>query len=412
VSDTLVKVDNVSKKFCRDLKRGLWYGLKDLGAELTGKSKELGELREKEFWAVRDVDFELKRGDCLGLIGRNGAGKSTLLKMLNGLIKPDRGRIELRGRVGALIELGAGFNPVLTGRENIYINGAVLGFSKADIDRKFDSIAAFADIDDFLDTPVQYYSSGMKVRLGFAVASQMEPDILLIDEVLAVGDAGFKVKCYNEIFRMMKRSAMIFVSHSMPQVGKICTQAMIMTGGECRLLSSDIPRVIAGYYDEFGGGAACVEGSGRARVHRLTFENGALPAAFEVDSLTSRRETIQVRNDAPIRVAMEMEIDPGVRKFSVRLAITDMEQQAISQAVSQPQGFDNSDGIVVVRAEIPSLMLSAGSFLLNIWVHETRDAGLPGEHLVWIRNAVKFSVTGTGYSGAAPITYSGVWSLS
>ncbi|MBW6513056.1 MAG: ATP-binding cassette domain-containing protein, partial [Desulfuromonadaceae bacterium] len=145
MSDTLITVQNVSKKFCRSLKKSLWYGMQDLGREITGRRHGgEGELRSEEFWAVKDVSFELKRGECLGLIGPNGAGKSTLLKMLNGLIKPDAGRIEMRGRVGALIELGAGFNPVLTGRENVYVNGSVLGFSKDEIDRKLDEIIAFA----------------------------------------------------------------------------------------------------------------------------------------------------------------------------------------------------------------------------------------------------------------------------
>ncbi len=192
--EVLVKVEGVSKKFCRSLKRSLWYGVQDVTSELIGRPGGHDELRKNEFWAVQDVSFELKRGECLGLIGPNGAGKSTLLKMLNGLVKPDRGRITMRGRIGALIELGAGFNPILTGRENIYVNGSVLGFTKKEIDRKFDAIADFAEIGEFIDTPVQNYSSGMRVRLGFAVAAQMEPDVFLIDEILAVGDVGFQNK--------------------------------------------------------------------------------------------------------------------------------------------------------------------------------------------------------------------------
>src|SRR5210317_2241023 len=180
MSDVLIKVENVSKKFCRDLKKSLWYGVKDIAGELSGRGTSRNALRPGEFWSVKDISFELKRGECLGLIGANGAGKSTLLKMLNGLIKPDQGRISMRGRVGALIELGAGFNPILTGRENIYVNGAVLGFTKEEISRKFDEIVEFAELDEFINTPVQNYSSGMKVRFGFAVAAQMEPDILLI----------------------------------------------------------------------------------------------------------------------------------------------------------------------------------------------------------------------------------------
>ncbi len=203
--ETLVIVEHVAKKFCRDLKTSLWYGMKDLGSEfLAHKPNDDIQLRPKEFWAVKDINFELKRGECLGLIGRNGAGKSTLLKILNGLIKPDKGRIEMRGRIGALIELGSGFNPILTGRENIYNNGSVLGLNKKEIDAVLDEIIDFSEIEKFIDTPVQYYSSGMKVRLGFSVAAHMKPDVLILDEVLAVGDSGFKIKSFNKINSIMR----------------------------------------------------------------------------------------------------------------------------------------------------------------------------------------------------------------
>lgn len=267
-ADVLVRVEGVSKKFCLSLKKSLWYGLQDMGRELTGRrrggvdgrrqtvdgrletrdgrletaaeslqstvrspqSNSLG-LRPKEFWAVNNVSFELKRGECLGLIGRNGAGKTTLLKMLNGLIKPDAGRIEMRGRVGALIALGAGFNPILTGRENIYVNASVLGLSKKETDAKLDEIIDFAEIGDFIDTPVQNYSSGMTVRLGFAIASTLEPDILLLDEVLAVGDADFRAKCYRRISQLRSRAAVIFVSHSMEQIAQVCDRSLVLEKG-------------------------------------------------------------------------------------------------------------------------------------------------------------------------------------
>ena len=169
--DVLVRVEGVGKKFCRDLKKSLWYGMKDIAAEMLPGERDLerhANLRPDEFWAVDDVSFELRRGECLGLIGRNGAGKTTLLKMLNGLIKPDKGRIEMRGRVGALIALGAGFNPILTGRENIYVNGSVLGLSQAETSSpKLEEIIEFAEMGEFIDTPVQNYSSGMHAGSDF-----------------------------------------------------------------------------------------------------------------------------------------------------------------------------------------------------------------------------------------------------
>lgn len=258
-SDVLVKVEHVSKKFCRDLKKSLWYGIKDIATELipgTGSATRHSILRPAEFWAVNDVSFELRRGECLGLIGRNGAGKTTLLKMLNGLIKPDRGRIEMRGRVGALIALGAGFNPVLTGRENIYVNGSVLGLSKREIDERLEEIIDFAEIGDFIDTPVQNYSSGMAVRLGFAVATIIKPDVLIIDEVLAVGDAAFRGKCYNQIDRIAPDSAIIFVSHSMEQVGRICNKSLVLQDGKVAFCGAIGPGMGAyrGQCSEKGGG--------------------------------------------------------------------------------------------------------------------------------------------------------------
>ncbi|MEA5620670.1 ABC transporter ATP-binding protein [Cronbergia sp. UHCC 0137] len=234
-SEILVSVQGVSKRFCRSLKKSLWYGLQDIGSEILGRKYE-HELRPDEFWAVNDVSFELRRGECLGLIGRNGAGKTTLLRMLNGLIKPDKGRIEMRGRVGALIALGAGFNPILTGKENIYVNASVLGLSKKEIDNKIDEIIDFAEIGDFIDSPVQTYSSGMQVRLGFAIATALNPDILILDEVLAVGDAAFRFKCYRKIDSLLTKSAVIFVSHNMPDVQRICNYSMLLSFGQVEYL--------------------------------------------------------------------------------------------------------------------------------------------------------------------------------
>lgn len=233
MSETLIEVQNVSKKFCRDLKKSLWYGVKDLFREMTGQGG-IGRtaLRKKEFLAVDDVSFAVNRGECLALIGPNGAGKSTLLKMINGLIKLDRGHIKVCGRVSALIELGAGFNPILTGRENIYINAAVLGIPKRKVDKQLDQIIEFADIGDFIDTPVQSYSSGMKVRLGFAVAAQLKPDVLIIDEVLAVGDTGFRLKCFNKVQEMVNKGvAAIVVSHNMNNITRIANQGIALHRG-------------------------------------------------------------------------------------------------------------------------------------------------------------------------------------
>jgi lipopolysaccharide transport system ATP-binding protein len=230
--EVLIQVDGVGKRFCRDLKRSLWYGMKDIASDCFAGSQASASLRKDEFWALKDVSFQLRRGECLGLIGANGAGKTTLLRILNGLIKPDSGEVRIRGRVGALIALGAGFNPVLTGRENIYVNAAVLGLSKKETDAQLEAIIAFADIGPAIDAPVQTYSSGMTVRLGFAVAAHLEPDILLIDEVLAVGDAAFRYKCFAQINKLLQRStAIILVSHNQNNLLRVGTHGIVLENG-------------------------------------------------------------------------------------------------------------------------------------------------------------------------------------
>ncbi|MFC2058771.1 polysaccharide ABC transporter ATP-binding protein [Chloroflexota bacterium] len=223
----VVKVEHVSKKFARHLRPSMWYGIQDIFRNLFRMSTRSEKLRADEFWAVNDVSFELKRGECLGIIGENGSGKSTLLKMLNGIFMPDTGKIEIRGRVGALIELGAGLHPLLTGRENIYVNSAILGMSKSETAEKYEDVVKFADIGDFLNTPVKFYSSGMLVRLAFAIAAHCNPDILLIDEVLSVGDENFRAKCVTKIKDFMNNGgSAIFISHSMPTIQGMSDRVM------------------------------------------------------------------------------------------------------------------------------------------------------------------------------------------
>jgi len=231
--DTLISVEHVSKKYCRSMRRSMLYGIQDIVHDMFSLDGHNGQLRKDEFWAVDDVSFEVKRGECLGIIGPNGAGKSTLLEMLNGIFPPDKGKITVRGRIGALIELGAGFHPMLTGRENIYINGAILGLSKREMDCKFDEIVGFAELENFIDTPVKFYSSGMYMRLGFAIATHIDPDILLVDEIFAVGDVSFRMRCFQH-FRQLQNTGttVVLVSHNMIDVNRACSQAMLVESGK------------------------------------------------------------------------------------------------------------------------------------------------------------------------------------
>jgi lipopolysaccharide transport system ATP-binding protein len=244
----VVEVDRVSKKYCRQLKRALWYGLRDLSDVLRlSNGHERLQARPGEFFAVRDATFRVDAGECVSMLGPNGAGKSTMLKLLNGLIRPDGGTIRIRGRVGALIELGAGFNPVLSGRENVFINGAVLGLSQAEIQRRFDDIVDFAGLADVIDTPVQTYSSGMRVRLGFAVAAHVRPRLLLVDEVLAVGDVGFRLKCVDRLQRLAHEgTSIILVTHAVNMLARLTERAIVFDRGRVHF-DGDLQRGIAMY---------------------------------------------------------------------------------------------------------------------------------------------------------------------
>jgi lipopolysaccharide transport system ATP-binding protein len=248
--DIVLSVNNVSKRFCRDLKKSLFYGIQDIAGEVFGDRRKNVELRKGEFWALNDVSFQLRRGESLGLVGANGAGKTTLLRIISGLIKPDHGSVEIKGRVAPLIALGAGFNPILTGRENIYVNMSILGLSKEEINERFDQVVEFAEIGEAIDAPVQSYSSGMAARLGFASAIHTEPDILLIDEVLAVGDIKFKEKCHRRLAKLRQQGkSFILVSHSSPAILKVCNSAVYLSKGNV-VDSGNANAVVSGYEND------------------------------------------------------------------------------------------------------------------------------------------------------------------
>jgi lipopolysaccharide transport system ATP-binding protein len=397
MSETLIKVEGVSKKFCRSLKRSLWYGMQDLGKELSGKRHGgNGGLRKDEFWAVKDVSFELKRGECLGLIGPNGAGKSTLLKMLNGLIKPDQGRIAMNGRVGALIELGAGFNPILSGRENIYVNGSVLGFTKKEIDRKLDEIIEFSEIEEFIDTPVQNYSSGMRVRLGFAVAAQLEPDVLLIDEVLAVGDIGFRSKCYSRLADLIGKCAVIFVSHHMYFVNRLSSTAFLMDRGE-NAFHGGPSQAIAKYNALFGQKHKEIRGDEETGVkNMILFDyNNHICEAFNWRDF----------------FAVEFDLVLSKKQQEISLSITFMGQDGSLAAQCHSSYNDvkikNYNFISRVRMEVDRLDLNPGIYYLNLIVYDKTG----NRQLYWLYAGKKFEVKGN-FCGGASVQLMGNWRVT
>ncbi|HMF11709.1 MAG TPA: ABC transporter ATP-binding protein, partial [Gemmataceae bacterium] len=251
MSDTsvVVRAAGLGKKFCRSLRQSMLLGMKDSMRHLVGLRVDSSKLRPGEFWALRDVSFELGPGRCLGIMGVNGSGKTTLLRVLNGVYAPDSGSVMLRGRVGALIAAGAGFTPLLSGRENIYISGSVLGMSRREIDARLEEIVAFADIGDVIDSPVKYYSNGMSVRLGFAIAAMSEPEILIVDEVLAVGDLNFQKKCYEYLHRLKNQgTTILLVSHSVGAIWAICDEGLLLHEGRVEARGS-VEGIIRAYDD-------------------------------------------------------------------------------------------------------------------------------------------------------------------
>lgn len=404
--EVLLKVEGLSKKFCKDLKTSLWYGVKDLISGVRGNSYER-TLRPKEFWAIQDINFELRRGECLGLIGHNGAGKSTLLKILNGLINPDAGSVTIKGRVGALIELGAGFNPILSGRENIYNNGAVLGFTRKEIDEKLNAIIEFSELEEFIDMPVQNYSSGMKVRLGFAVAAQMEPDVLIIDEVLAVGDVGFRIKCLNRISDLLNNCAVILVSHSMPQIARICTNGILLHNGQERLITNNIGQLVEQYY----------------KVFEDNYKSNEInPFGIEIYDIKANgvevgdnELSLNLNKGQGVDLSFTFKCPLDITEFSVHLPITDeqMIHVALTSSLENLGVSMNHGDNIYVRCKIPGSFTN-GKFYVGITIIETK-AGVNhfniGRTLYKKENCFNFFVRESPLTTSVPILLNSNFSI-
>lgn len=371
MTQAVITVENLHKKFARRLRDAMSYAIRDMATELCGRVPNQ-ELRRGEFWSVRDVSFSVRRGECVGLIGPNGAGKSTVLKIINGLLRPDRGLVRVRGTVGALIELGAGFNPVLTGRENVYINGSVLGFSKRQIDAMYNRIVDFSELEDSMETPVQNYSSGMKVRLGFAIAAQLRPTILLVDEILAVGDVGFRTKCINAINELRDSTAILFVSHSMPRIGKMCDRVIVMHHGEIRRDDLDVSRGIAEYESLFQTDEP-TEAFGKGGIALL---RQPIPTKY----LDSECGTILIE---PI-----LEVTDQLPPVRLLVTVCKVDGTAVARWTSPPQEFQS--GRYHPRIEIASRPLAGGRYQYHFHVLDADD----GTTYLGVENVGGFAARG------------------
>jgi lipopolysaccharide transport system ATP-binding protein len=270
VTETIIRVENVSKKFLlrheagvaryKSLRETLAVGAKNFARRFGYRYNDPAFSRREEFWALRDVSFEVNRGDVVGIIGRNGAGKSTLLKILSRITEQTAGRIVIHGRIASLLEVGTGFHPELTGRENIFLNGAILGMARSEIIRKFDDIVAFAEVEKFVDTPVKHYSSGMYVRLAFSVAAHLEPEILIVDEVLAVGDSDFQKRCLGKMREVSSKDGrtVLFVSHNMGMVSSLCGKGLLLESGRVTT-AGPVSTVLMAYQSRTGATSAEVD---------------------------------------------------------------------------------------------------------------------------------------------------------
>ena len=342
-------------------------GLKNLGRTLLHPSKiRLKGSSPEEYWALKDVSFELEEGARVGIIGRNGAGKSTLLKLLSRVTEPTTGSISLRGRVASLLEVGSGFHPELTGRENIFLNGVILGMTRAEVRRAFDAIVDFAEIERFLDTPVKRYSSGMYMRLAFSVAAHLEPDILIVDEVLAVGDVEFQKKCMGKMQEVGRGTrTVIFVSHNFGAISSLCSECIRLDKGRIVQASKDVAAVIRGYLEETRGEEATVW----KRVDDRFASPWFSPVQFSVFGLRNNKLP-PFENDEEIVVEIEAEIAQLDPALTVGYAIYSMDgvclywsYQTDAAPLSWPQ---LKVGRNVLRSKLPRRLLNEGSYRIEL----------------------------------------------
>lgn len=405
---SVITVENLSKKYIighqkqeryTALRDVLSEGAKRLTRKLTHPfATPKNDPTHEEFWALKDVSFDIQQGDRVGIIGRNGAGKSTLLKILSRITEPTSGKALIKGRIASLLEVGTGFHPELSGRENIYLNGAILGMSKAEIKKKFDEIVVFAEVEKFLDTPVKHYSSGMYVRLAFAVAAHLEPEILIVDEVLAVGDAQFQKKCLGKMEEVGKEGrTVLFVSHNMAMISNLCQKGILLEGGKIST-QGEAAKVIQQYYQNSNKkNEVSNRRIGSEIVELLSVELVGLSGNLE----TTIHDEITIRMKYKIKKATDARCVPNFHFFA---------PDGSYIFVSSADGISKlPPGVYQADCTVPGGLLNEGAYFIGVAITSFFDSG-SFEVDFFERNALMFNVVDPmderssryGYAGPVP----------
>jgi lipopolysaccharide transport system ATP-binding protein len=365
MTEAAIQVQNIGKQYRLGQSLAAHGTLRDvLMQRLASPWRARPKIAPEIIWALKDITFNVQEGEAVGLIGRNGAGKSTLLKVLSRITEPTVGSVDIYGRVGSLLEVGTGFHPELTGRENIYLNGAIIGMRKNEIARKFDEIVAFSEVERFIDTPVKFYSSGMYLRLAFAVAAHLEPEILLIDEVLAVGDAAFQRKCLGKMGNVAQQGrTVLFVSHNMGAITQLCSRAYWISGGMLKL-SGPASEVVAAYLSD-------------GTADQAAWSNTALSKPDqEVQVETARvldeegQPTAMVDFDEPFQVEISYRVLAPIRDLSVAYQLFDAQENLVFEAMDTDlpewKGRLREPGEFRVTCGVPAPLLKPGRYSLSL----------------------------------------------
>ncbi|OGT07433.1 MAG: hypothetical protein A2103_04150 [Gammaproteobacteria bacterium GWF2_41_13] len=401
MSDVVIRAEHIGKAyFIGHQSNERYAALRDVIAnktkgictKLCGRPHHTHKTTE-EFWALKDINFEIKQGDRVGIIGRNGAGKSTLLKILSRITEPTSGRISIKGRVASLLEVGTGFHPELTGRENIYLNGAILGMTRQEIKRKFDEIVNFAEVEKFLDTPVKRYSSGMYVRLAFAVAAHLEPEILVVDEVLAVGDTQFQKKCLSRMNEVSREGrTVLFVSHNMAAISSLCQKIIVLKAGKIGF-AGDVESGIDHYLDDADHAKGFADL--RDKKSKLWKQHNIISKLLSIETLDEidKRQS-SFKMGGCLKIKIQLEVMDDKQDIEVGIFIRDNRESIVGLLLSAAEGFKNmKKGVNSFQIDMPEINLMPGDYNLGIWVASQREVDDAYE------NAISIDIISGGFDG-------------